>query len=58
MASESFNSHNVSTNSYEEPKKDELGLSNRLKGCRYGPAQRERIIQEVEDRYAKGIQRA
>jgi len=39
-------------------KKDELGLSNRLKGCRYGPAQRERIIQEVEDRYAKGIQKA
>lgn len=35
-------------------KKDELGLSDRIKGCGYSPEQRQRILQEVESLYSQG----
>lgn len=39
-------------------KKDELGLSDRLKGCSYSPEQRQRILLEVESLYSKGTPKA
>jgi len=35
-------------------KKDELGLSDRKKGCGYSPEQRQRILQEVESLFSQG----
>ena len=42
---------------YVIKKKDELGLTNRIKGSTYSPIQRERIIKEVERLKASGIKK-
>jgi putative transposase len=39
-------------------KKDELGLSDRVKGCSYSTEQRQRIIQEVESLFSQGTPKA
>lgn len=39
-------------------KKDELGLSDRIKGCSYSSEQRQRIIQEVESLFSQGRPKA
>jgi Transposase len=39
-------------------KKDELGLTDRIKGCRYSSEQRQRIIEEVESLFSKGTSKA
>lgn len=39
-------------------KKDELGLSDRQKGCGHSPEQRQRIIQEVESLHSQGTPKA
>ena len=39
-------------------KKDELGLTDRIKGCSYSSEQRQRIVQEVENLFSQGTPKA